>query len=384
MTRYEEIIVINNFDADDFLQHYWQQKPLLIRQAIPDIQSPLSPDELAGLACEEEVESRIVVNRNGNYELAHGPFDEDVFTSLPDKDWTLLVQAVDHYDPDVAKLLDYFRFIPNWRIDDIMVSYAPVNGGIPAHVDNYDVFLLQGAGTRQWQLGPKSDHKSQIQDNEQLRLLLDFQVEEEWVLNPGDMLYVPPGYGHRGTSLDNDCMTYSIGFRAPSYSEMLSDFCDHQISLLNEQDRYSDPQLKRQQHPGEITDATIEKIQSLLKHFTEDKQAIAEWFGRFMTSEKYPEDNDRSYEINNYSEQLLQHEYLYRDNSSRFAYTQSNGSATLYVNGEAYNSSLETALLLANNDHYPTPALPTDTQSIKLIQQLIRQGSLYIEETPAN
>ncbi len=372
--------MINNFDIDDFLQHYWQQKPLLIRQAIPDLQSPLSPEELAGLACEEEVESRIVINRNDNHELAHGPFDEDMFTSLPDKDWTLLVQAVDHYDRDVAELLNYFRFIPNWRIDDIMVSYATKNGGIPAHVDNYDVFLLQGAGTRQWQLGAKCDHSSQIQDNEQLRLLLDFEVEEEWILNPGDMLYVPPMYGHRGTSLDNDCMTYSIGFRAPSHGELLSDFCDHHISLLTEQDRYTDPYLKQQQYPGEITEATIDKIHGLLQQFTEDKSAITEWFGRFMTSEKYPQETNTLYEFSDITEKLTQLEWLYRDGSSRFAYTTDNGIAKLYVNGEPYDSSLDTAKLLSNNDHYPVHALPKDPQSMTLIIQLIQQGSLYFEE----
>ncbi|ARN75794.1 cupin domain-containing protein [Oceanicoccus sagamiensis] len=376
--------MINNFDIDDFLQHHWQQKPLLIRNAFVNFSNPLTPEELAGLACEEDVESRIVAKKNGHYELAHGPFEESVFTSLPDTDWTLLVQAVDHYDRDVADLLNQFRFIPNWRIDDVMVSYASKNGGIPAHTDNYDVFLLQGAGCRQWQLGSKTTHVSQLQSNEELQLLDDFEPEQEWLLNPGDMLYVPPGFGHRGTSMDNDCMTYSIGFRAPSHGELLSDFCDHQISLLNEQQRYSDPQLKHQQHPGQITPATLDKVQDILKKLVDDKDAIAHWFGEFMTLSKYPREVSRlELSDNDIRSMLNEHNVLYRDNSSRFAYTNTNKQTTLHINAQSYNASLELAALLANNDQYSTAAIQAllaDRESFTLIQQLIQQGELYFEE----
>ena len=375
--------MIKNLDIDNFLQNYWQQKPLLIRNALPDFQNPLSPEELAGLACEQEIESRLITASNHQWHLQHGPIEESVFQSLPEQDWTLLVQAVDHWVPEVAELLNTFRFIPNWRIDDVMVSYATEGGSVGPHYDNYDVFLLQGTGRRRWQLGPQYSHQSPLQDNQQLRLLKHFIIEQEWELNTGDMLYVPPGYGHWGTSMDNDCMTYSIGFRAPSHGELLADFCDQQISLLNDQHRYTDPQLKLQQHPGEITAATIDKIQTLLRQFVDDKEAIGTWFGDFMTTPKYPQDNDNAEVFDDdISAMLTKHDLLYRDSSARFAYIDGSQQTTLHVNGRSYTTTLKLASLLANNDYYRTVDLQPlleDPQNFHLIKQLIHQGSLYFE-----
>jgi len=156
---------LNNLNIADFLQNYWQQQPLVIRNALPNFNNPISPDELAGLACEDQVESRLITTSNGEWNLQHGPLTERHFQQLPTKDWTLLVQAVDHYVADAAKLLNYFRFIPNWRIDDVMASYASTGGSVGPHYDNYDVFLIQGLGSRRWSLGPRSSEASKRQNN---------------------------------------------------------------------------------------------------------------------------------------------------------------------------------------------------------------------------
>lgn len=375
--------MINNLDIDNFLQHYWQQKPRLIRNALPNFNNPLSPQELAGLACEQEIESRLITTEQQQWHVQHGPIEESVFHTLPEQNWTLLVQAVDHWVPQVAELLNSFRFIPNWRIDDVMVSYATQGGSVGPHYDNYDVFLLQGAGRRRWQLGPPYSEQSSLQDNQQLRLLKDFVSEQEWELSAGDMLYIPPGYGHWGTSMDNDCMTYSIGFRAPSYGELLSDFCDHQISQLDEHNRYTDPQLTQQPNPGEITAATIDKIQALLKQFIDDKSAIGAWFGDFITAPKYPENTDHADVLDeDISTLLTKHKRLCRDSSARFAYINAGHQATLFVNGCSYNAAPKLAALLANNDHYRAEELQPwleDLQSVELIKQLVAQGSLYFD-----
>ena len=378
-----------DFDIEDFLQNYWQQKPLLIRQAFPDFENPVSADELAGLACEERVESRLITQNNGQWQLQHGPIPEQTFGQLPEKNWTLLVQAVDHWVPEVAQLLNHFRFIPNWRIDDVMVSYATEGGSAGPHYDNYDVFLLQGAGKRRWQLGPKYCSDSAMQDNDTLRLLASFDADEEWILSPGDMLYIPPQFGHWGTATDSDCMTYSIGFRAPSHSEIIAEFCEQQLSELTEELRYSDPQLSRQSNPGEIQAPVIDQIQQLLLNYVADKNNISHWFGRQMTAPKYSRESVCDDQLNDsdINQLLTQHHTLYRDSSSRFAYSHLKGQFCLFINGErlpCIGMQAQTlSKLLCSSDHFPIPSIQSlinNAESFTLIKILINQGSLFFED----
>ena len=178
---------LTNFDVDGFLRDSWQKAPLLIRNAWDMWSNPLEPDELAGLACEAGVESRLVIQSSDRWELEHGPLPESRFQDIGKKPWTLLVQAVDHHVPTVAALLEPFRFIPNWRVDDVMVSYAVDGGGVGAHFDQYDVFLVQGLGHRRWQIGRRCDQATELLAHDDLRLLESFESIDEWVLGPGDM-----------------------------------------------------------------------------------------------------------------------------------------------------------------------------------------------------
>lgn len=183
----------------EFLRDVWQQQPLLIRGAFPDFDNPLSPDELAGLACEDNIEARLVEEQgpDGPWQVSHGPFDETTFARLPERDWTLLVQAVDHYVPEVAALLENFTFLPRWRLDDIMVSYAPPGGSVGPHLDQYDVFLLQGCGQRRWQLGGQVADDAPILRGIDLRILETFEVnaDQDWVLEPGRHALPAPRLG---------------------------------------------------------------------------------------------------------------------------------------------------------------------------------------------
>ena len=272
---------------------YWQKKPLLIRQAIPNFAGLLSPNELAGLACEEDVKARIIKNNKGKWAVKNSPFDEEDFTKLPKADWTLLVQSVNHYLPEAADLLALFNFIPHARLDDLMVSYAPKGSGIGAHVDSYDVFLLQGAGKRNWKISAQKDLS--LVENAPLKILQNFKAEQEWTLEAGDMLYLPPQVAHWGISESDDCMTYSIGFRAPKTQELKHEFLSYLQDSLEDnlsQDNvnvgalYTDADLSQQNHPAEISDNMISKVSKMLQNIAWDKHHVADFLGKHLTEPK--------------------------------------------------------------------------------------------------
>ncbi|MCR8921820.1 cupin domain-containing protein [Dasania sp. GY-MA-18] len=379
-------MTLSNFDKDDFLKNYWQKKPLLIRNALPDFHSPLSPDELAGLACEEDIESRLIVGADQQWQLTHGPLEDHHFEALPEREWTLLVQAVDHWMPEVASLIDNFNFIPYWRIDDIMVSYAADGGSVGPHYDNYDVFLVQGLGQRRWQLGQYCHDSEAHIPHEQLKILQHFDSQQEWLLNPGDILYVPPRYAHWGVGAGEDCMTYSVGFRAPSHSEILSHFCDFQLAQLNQQQRFQDPAIASNQPPGEINAASIEYIQAVLQQQLNNPAAIAQWFGQYMTEPKYPqlhEDESLDLSLSELNNQLTTQPYAYKNPASRLAYTSTAQGLAFFVDGKHIASSpasAELIQLLCNQQHYPSSSLSdmlNSEENKALILSLFNSGVLY-------
>lgn len=267
-----------------FLKEYWQKKPLLIRGALPDFEPPIAPDELAGLALEEEVTSRILQVKGGDYpwQLRYGPFESEELEALPESDWSLLVQEVDQWHRGASRLLDYFRFIPNWRIDDLMISYATPGGSVGAHVDSYDVFLLQGLGRRKWQIAYEPVRDEVLVPDLDVRILADFSADEEWVLEPGDMLYLPPRIAHNGVALD-DCLTLSIGFRAPSQSELIGGYLAYLAQTVDPYARYADPDLEPASDPGSIPLDTIESLRNSLVNHVDNPDTFRSWFGRHLT-----------------------------------------------------------------------------------------------------
>ncbi len=333
---------LGGMSAEQFLSEYWQKKPLLIRNAFPDFEPPVEGDDLAGLACEALVESRLVIQNpeNNDWNLEQGPFPEERFATLPPSHWTLLVQAVDHWVPEANALLDQFRFIPSWRIDDLMISYATQGGGVGPHYDNYDVFLLQTSGQRRWEVGGLFGEDSPRRDDTPVMILPEWNAEDTFELNPGDMLYLPPRVGHNGIATTDDCITYSIGFRAPSHADILRQFTDHVGEQLKSETRYTDPELTLQSSPSEITDAAFEKVRHILSQYINQPDLLEDWFGQFMTEQKYAEQADNDIEDPLIPEQVK--EYLndggliMRSEGSRFAYRHKQGeSYILYVNGQA-------------------------------------------------
>ncbi|MBO6228462.1 MAG: cupin domain-containing protein, partial [Shewanella sp.] len=224
-----------NLDIAQFLSEYWQKKPLLIKKAFPQFEDPISADELAGLACEEEISSRIVVTKDDNWEVVQGPFED--YDSYGETRWQLLVQAVNHWYPDSQPLVEALRFLPDWRFDDLMASFATPSGGVGPHVDNYDVFIIQGEGERRWTVGDNTPQQRRG-GNPNSPLVEDFTPIIDVVLEKGDMLYIPPGFPHCGETL-TVAMSYSIGFRAPSQQELISEVADYLLDNNLGQQRFT-------------------------------------------------------------------------------------------------------------------------------------------------
>ena len=266
-----------------FLREYWQKKPLLIRQAFPQFKGLLKPRQLLALACDEDAQARLVTQRRGQWQLQHGPFETGHFDKLGKDKWTVLVQGVNYTLPAAAELLDHFNFIPHARLDDLMVSYASAGGGVGPHVDSYDVFLLQGAGHRRWQISAQKDLT--LIEDAPLKILRHFKPEQEWVLAPGDMLYLPPHYAHNGIAED-DCMTYSIGFRAPSGQELAEQFMVYMQDRVSLEGMYADPDLKPQQHPSEISSRMLQQVEKMIRQVQWGKHDITEFIGCYLSEPK--------------------------------------------------------------------------------------------------
>ncbi|MFW1676348.1 JmjC domain-containing protein [Pontibacter sp. JAM-7] len=367
-----------------FLRDYWQKKPLLIRNAFPNFEPPVSADELAGLAMEEGVESRLISQSNDgkHWQLQHGPFSEEELTELPPSDWTLLVQAVDHWVPEVAELLSHFHFLPSWRMDDLMISYASDGGGVGPHYDNYDVFLLQASGTRRWEVGGIYDETSPRREDTPVMILPEWQPEATWDLKPGDMLYIPPRVGHNGYAVGNECMTYSIGFRAPSHEEVLDGFAEFIGQQLLSEQRYSDPDITATTNAAEIDAAAITRVQAILQHYVNEPSQVAEWFGRFMTEPKYPDqlEADDTAGLEEIETLLAEGIPCHRTEGSRFAYLQQDGGYKLFVDGNSFSCADSQAELISLLCSAEQVNPEVTTENLNLLLALYRQGSLYFSE----
>lgn len=377
--------ILGEIGVATFLRDYWQKKPLLIRNAFANFTSPLSGDELAGLACEENVESRLVERRDGLFTLESGPFKAKRFAKLGERDWTLLVQDVDKHLPELAGTLDHFNFIPHWRIDDLMISVAAEGGGVGPHVDAYDVFLLQASGRRRWSI---SEHfNPEIIPGLDVRVLKEFVAEQEWVLEPGDMLYLPPNVAHDGAALDNGCMTWSIGFRAPSLRDMFSDFAEWLYQRLPEETMYADPDLAPwEAGTGKISPSGLVRMRALLREVLAPADGeLDRWFGQFMTEPKpwlHTDAAEDTPDAHAFIERFNAGDALVRDSRALLAWIPSRYATTLFVNGEAWDldANLDPLLEdLCTHRRYTnaTWSRALDDNGIALLLRLHAEGVLH-------
>lgn len=274
-------------DAGTFLRDYWQQRPLLMRQALAPEYLTLEPEELAGFACEEGIESRIVrCHTDARWEIRNGPFSDDDFLNLPDTNWTVLVQDMDKHLDEVAELLQPFRFIPDWRVDDIMISYATDRGGVGPHTDAYDVFLIQAHGKRRWHISTRDYTDADLIPDLELKVLQHFETTQEWVLEPGDILYLPPHVGHWGIA-EGPCMTWSVGYRAPDLTELAGDWFQHLIECAPPHQHYRDQPLRPQAASAEISAEAFANLATMFNTLPQPGgDDFRRWFGRYVTEPK--------------------------------------------------------------------------------------------------
>jgi len=324
---------LQGFDKSDFIRQYWQKKPCLIRQAIPDFESPISPQELAGLACEDEVHSRLIIEKDAQtpWQLSYGPFAEEVFTTLPGTHYSLLVSECEKWIPECRSLLALFQFIPAWRIDDLMVSYAAPGGSVGPHSDEYDVFLLQAEGKREWQYtDTRVDHPALIADLD-LAIMRDFNGDQEAILSPGDLLYLPPGIAHHGVAIE-PCLTFSIGFRAPTATEILESF-ELEVGRQNSAPlRYADPDLETDRHFAEITQNEIDRFRAMALSVMDQPESLwVDCIGKLLSdslvaSDDHPPARPRS---------LFNHSWTINP-ESRVMYHRGDAGIRFYCNGRSY------------------------------------------------
>ena len=375
---------INDLCEQEFLNQYWQKKPLLIKQGFTDFQDPIEAEELAGLAMEESIESRIVTNHNNDWQAYQGPFED--FEKLTEQHATLLVQAVDHWHSDAAQLLQPFRFIPNWRIDDLMISYSTPKGGVGPHLDQYDVFIIQGQGKRHWRVGLPDPTLKQFAQNKKLLQVEQFEAVIDCILEPGDILYIPPGCPHEGYAIEN-ALNYSVGFRAPNQQDLFSSFADHVIDTDSGQKRYTDHTLALRDSIGELLQSETDKVKTLMQALLNNDELFKHWLGNTLSQAKHEMDlapleepitcEQMSDLITNNAEEFE------RLGGVRAIYQQLEDALLLSINGENYPlplCDLNAVTLLTDHDYVNTDDLNAAQPSLVFIQTfttLVNEGMWF-------
>lgn len=351
-------------DTAGFLARHWQREALWMPQALPGFNSPLAPDDLAGLALEEDVASRLLIERpDGRHDIEYGPFDESRFAELDGQRFSLLIPDVDKHLPALAEYLRAFDFIPSWRMDDLMISYAPDGGSVGAHVDAYDVFLLQATGTREWLIDTRPDADPTPDPDSGVRQLARFDASATRVMHPGDILYLPPGVPHHGIARGDNCTTWSIGFRAPSVGQLSLGIAERMADALPDTP-LPDPVM--QANPdGEISAASISAYRDAWRQAMDlDDARFSEFLGQVLTANGDSEE----------PQALTANERLHTAPWTRVAWAGDGDEVRLFVNGESLACSRALAAAVCNHDG----VVRDDWQSadLALLDQLVDEGAL--------
>lgn len=379
---------LNDLTIEQFLAEYWQKKPVVLKGGFANFQDPITPDELAGLAAEEEIESRIVARQGEQWLLETGPFED--YAQWGEQNWTLLVQAVDHWHPESAALIEPFRFIPNWRIDDLMISYSTPGGGVGPHLDQYDVFIIQGLGKRHWRVGMPDASLTSLCPHPRLLQVSPFVDCINVITEPGDILYIPPGCPHDGISVDAS-LNYSVGFRAPAQKDLLTGLADYLIENEIQGVRYTDQNRQLSANIGAITGQDLQQVRSLLQGLIDDPKLLASYFGSYITHAKHDLDAtepDPHYNADEIAEYLEEGSVLARLGGLRVCYIQEqeDSDIQLFINGMTIvlpASAKRTVLQLSELtvlDQATAAEFAHDPEKLQLLTQLINLGYWYFIE----
>lgn len=335
MDTQQPLSLLGGLAPAQFMRRYWQKKPLLVRQAIAQFAPPVLRAELFALAGGEGVESRLVQSIKGAWKLRHGPFGRRSLPPLQQPGWTLLVQGVDLHNDAVHALMQQFRFVPEARLDDLMISYATDTGGVGPHFDSYDVFLLQAHGRRRWRIGRQKDLT--LREGIPLKVLAQFEPEHEYVLEPGDMLYLPPGYAHDGIA-EGECMTYSIGFKVPARAELAQEMLVRLAEDPADEDRpmlYRDAQQEAVAQPAAIPATLQEFAREALQRALAQPLVLERALGEYLTEPK----SNVWFEP---AEKRAMLEGVRLDRRSRMMYDTHH----VFINGESYRAAGRDATLM--------------------------------------
>ncbi|MCT7946006.1 cupin domain-containing protein [Shewanella septentrionalis] len=373
-----------NLDIAQFLSEYWQKKPLLIKKAFPLFEDPISADELAGLACEEEISSRIVVTKDDNWEVVQGPFED--YDSYGETHWQLLVQAVNHWYPDSQPLVEALRFLPDWRFDDLMASFATPSGGVGPHVDNYDVFIIQGEGERRWTVGDNTPQQRRG-GNPNSPLVEDFIPIIDVVLEKGDMLYIPPGFPHCGETL-TVAMSYSIGFRAPSQQELISEVADYLLDNNLGQQRFTSQ--TEPSSAGIVSQDHQVGIMSLLSQLSQDPNSYQIVLGKLLSQNRFELDlceGEEAYSIEDLQDAFAQDAGISRIGGLKVLRLENDATPRLFINGDVHellNTPVDVIAQLSDNvslsaDEATEICQHEEVQALLL--KLINQGFFYLSDS---
>lgn len=380
----EPLAVLGGITAEQFLAEYWQKKPLLVRNGLPEIVGLLEPQDVQELALEEHASARLIRQKDRNpneWHVKSSPLTKGDFQKLP-KLWTLLVQAVDHYSFDLSELWKKFPFIPQWRRDDIMVSYAPKGGSVGKHFDFYDVFLVQGHGHRRWQLGQMCDVNTAFVPNQPLKLLPEIDVQFDEVLAPGDLLYVPPGMAHYGVAED-DCLTFSFGFRMPNVAGMMERISDQFSANTLLQNPVVDIARKQISQIGEINATELSHLKDLVLAQLQDSSALDAAIMSYMSEPKYPDNIPEADEIEADDLKEILHEgyEVLLEPASRLLYTEQNGILNFWGNGEVlfiaepFEQKLKA---IANGESLPFDSQFNDDETLENVAHLLNESILML------
>ena len=388
-----------NFDKIEFLEDYWQKKPIFIKNFFKNFDNYTNPEQLLEIACIDAAESRVVTTRPEycfaeRYSLTQGPFDFDSLPAITEQNWSLLVQSAELWIPDLQEMIRAFGFLPRWRIEDIMVSFATQGGGVGPHFDQYDVFLVQGLGKRTWCVGERVDlaspHQSLASSALDLNLIDEFEVNQKFSLENGDVLYIPPGYTHWGTS-QSPSLCYSVGFRAPSHAELIESFSNRVMETLNESRRLTDHTTPAMRDSAEITAKDWQRAWEAVAQLLANKNAFLRAFGSLVTEAKSPElieplaDECNVDELAAFKGQAVE---LVRNPASRFAYTVHTDSCSmlLFVDGESYEldrTCLPAVSALCADELeniFDVTDLWQSDECRALVCRLVRSGALWLAE----
>jgi 50S ribosomal protein L16 3-hydroxylase len=384
--------VLGESSIREFLSRHWQKQPLLVRGAVRDWRVPVTLQGLIALAREPDVASRLITmpGQGRNWGVQRGPFSVEDLERLPEAGWTLLVQEIDRRVDGFAELLDRFRFIPNWRIDDVMVSYAPDGAGVGPHIDRYDVFLLQAAGRRRWRITSSPLEEECLLPHVELPVLAEFEPDREWVLEPGDMLYLPPRIAHEGVAVGHS-ITCSVGFRAPDPRELCAGFLRQLPPGAFEEIRFTDPDLEPAENVGEIPPGARRRLRESAQRLFSDSAEFDRWLGRFVTT---PRRNDRpgararAHTMDELQGLLDGGGDLKRSAAPHFAWhREDDGTVQLFVGGESYDLGQRTeptAELLCGRERLDRVALgPLLEQELfaGILVDLVLRGFLVPEQS---